>query len=812
MWLALSDLRFAVRALTRRPVLSAAVVFPIAFALALNAALFSVTDGLLFRPLPFQQSEQLVAFDYARINGQLPEIAYRPELAGERARLKEEVATSPLLTHVSRADSLAASFPAAHESGIAVTGIDAAFFRTLRLVPVHGRDFLPEEEIATALISRQPDVIVAAILDHELWQRAFGADPAILNTVQDVAGRRMRIVGVMPSGIKFPGDTNVWIATNWDTRHTTTYGRLAPGITRHQLESRFSWLEVRSLDDVVRPGGTGRVVVLFLAACLLLLVAWIQVSALVVAGGSGRVQEVGVRLALGAGHARVISSLALENVILVGAACALAGWGVYPLTAVLVEVLPQDLSRGQYLQPDMRTFLFGCASALGGLAILTTLSALFVYGRSPLLLLQGRFGATRVTGERFRIVLLTSQVGATVFLLYLGALTTHSYQKALWFDYGFDSQHVLLFTPPVPGTGVSISPEESEHRIAEKERRVATTLAALERLPGVRGVASFSRVPLVTRGSVASTVQPGESEERFEDIREFNGHRLPSPIPARATVVSDGFVRALGASLTAGHGFDDREHTRTPKGIIVNETLAKQLSPPMKSTGVRLSVIGRTMKTTWHEGPIVGVVRDLVKSKPGEPAVPQFFALPNAPGRGAMSLAIRPDPANVDALPSVQTTLRGIWGELPPRHFLPLRDAWRAGLVPLKSQALLLTLIAACGVPLAASGLLGAMFYFVRSRSREMAVRIALGAQPDSIRQAVVWRGTAIVAGGLLIGIGGGMVAGRLVASQLFGVDAVDPSSVVVVSAFMLGLAWLAALIPARQASAVDPAVLLRQG
>ena len=816
----LADLRLALRMIRCRPLLSGAVVLPIGLAIAINTALFSVMDGLLFRPLPFRNPDELIAIEYRRTGAELPELMYLPSLAPERERLRAGLESCPLLRGTADAGPVSAFDPEARELGLQVTGIDSRFFRLLGLTPALGSDFSQDDQSSPALLTSRSTEPLPVIIDYGLWQGAFGGDPAILG-VRDLAGRRVRIVGVMEPGVKFPGETNVWVPLRTGQSGPPAYARLAPGATVDQLAARFPRLEFKELADAIRPDGSRTLLVLFGAASLLLLVAWVQVAALVFASAIGRYRELGVRLALGAGRARLLRQFAVENALLGGIAFAFAWLAARPLTAFIVSTLPRELSLGQYLTPDARTFFFTCAASLIGLVLLTVLPASVIRRASPLRLLQGHVGSLPFSAERLRHILLAAQVSVTVLLLYLAGLMVHSFVRAATFDYGFDSKHVLLFTPPIPplARGMDLTKYLGDRsnavidaRMQEKTRRIAASLESLRRNPTVVAAASLWSVPLVTTGSRPSTSQPGRPRDNWLDVREFGGRHLIPPMPARGDTVSSEFVLALGARLVAGSAFDDPQYAGREDIVIVNRTLARQLAPIMNVTGTELypGLLGTTIRTTWSKGRIIGVIDDLVYSTPGEAAVPQFFvpSLLSAPYGTVVVIRTAGDVETTSR--AIRTALEQIWGDLPPKHFTLLRDAWHAGLVPFRGKALLFTLIAGFCVPLAAIGLMGALLYSVQVRARETAVRIALGAEPGTVRRSVVRRGLTIVGVGLLVGTALGMTAGRIVSHQLFNVQPADPWTMIGVTVALMALAWVAAFVPARRASEVDPGALLR--
>ena len=792
----LGDARQILHALWRGKALFAAIVIPLALALAVNNALFSVADGLLLRPLPFQAPERLVALEFRKINGELPVLAYDRGLVAEREALNSRIEGSGLVDKAALASPTSAFGAGAKDLGLEVISVDSRFFTLLGVLPLIGTTFTREDEASPALLSTTSAEPLPIVISHTVWMRVFGGDPAVVG-VRDLAGRRVRIVGVMGPGVKFPGETNVWTPLRPNRQLLPSYVRLANGATIQQLESLAPDLTVSSLADVIRPDRSRDLLVLLGGAALLLLVAWVQVGSLVLASAVGRVHDLGVRLALGAGRLRLLAGFAMENAALACIAFALAWLATRPLTTALVTVLPPDIVRGQYLTPDHRTLWFGCGTTLVGFLLLTTLPGIVIRKTSPLPLLHGHVGQLPLSAERFRRTLLTAQVALTATLLYLSGLMVHSYTMAATFDYGFDARRVVLFMPPFPKTG-----GDFEARSREQDRRRLEAVEALGRTPGVLAAAHFFQMPLVESGNLNNR----------EETLSFGGREVMPRVRVHLNTVSRDFVRALGASVIDGSSFDDPQHDSVSDIAVVNETFVRQFAPTFSAMGSSLpiSVVGRQLRTTWFRGRIVGVIRDLVYAKPTEPATPQVFVL-NAKGGAGRLIAIRTSSAIDDTLPAIRTTLGQIWEEVPANNFSVLRDAWHHSLTPYRSPAELLTLITIFSLPLASVGMVGFLLYSVRLRSREIAIRIALGASPATVWRSVVRRALLIVTVGLVIGAGLGAAGGRIIGHQLFMVRAVDGWTIAGVSMTLLALAWLAALVPARRAAEAEPVRALRQ-
>jgi predicted permease len=793
------EIRLALRSLVRRLGLSTAVVSALGLAVALNSALFSILDGVLLRPLPFRDPEQLVVIGFRQDGNRPNELGYLPAFAQRRDALRETLEASPLVGIASQAGFNAAFFgEGARELGLQVAGVDSRFFRLLGLTPILGTDFGLEDERSPAARSRGSDVPLAIIIGYELWLRLYGADRAVLGT-RELAGRRVRIVGVMGPGVKFPGETNVWAPVSSVRNRPPTYARLSTRATVGQLAKAVPDLEITPLQEAARPGGVEALVVLSAAATVLLLVTWVQVAALMFSGTMQCLPEIGVRLALGAGSRRISRQFALENAIVAIAALGIGWVGVQPLTVFITTMLPAELTHGQYLTPDPRTFAFASTLSLVGLILLSSVPGAIIRRASVLRLLSGHLPGTRFRLDRARHIMLLGQMALTGMLVYLCGLAAHSYLRALRFDYGFDAKNVLLFTPP-PWAHAGTTPVQARSDYAEHTRKVAESVEGLQGSTAVVAAATLFAGPL----GVGLRTDPVR-------ITHFDGRPL-NGVRAHANPVGRDFVRTLGATIIAGHTFADPEYSGQTAVAIVNQTLALRLAPAMRVMGqdLTVNVVGREMRTQYFRGPIVGVIKDLVDVTPAVPPDPQFF-VPN-PGTSAGSeVAIRVAPSVAAALPAVRGVLERIWGRLSPRQTRLMSDELSRVLLPYRGQSALLALIAAFCLPIAAIGLAGALAYSVRVRTRELAIRIAIGADPIAVRRGVVWQSLVVTGLGIVLGTGLGVLVGALIANQLFQVLPFDLPTAAGVTVALLGVGWIAAFVPARQASRVEPAAALRQ-
>jgi ABC-type antimicrobial peptide transport system permease subunit len=347
---------------------------------------------------------------------------------------------------------------------------------------------------------------------------------------------------------------------------------------------------------------------------------------------------------------------------------------------------------------------------------------------------------------------------------------------------------------------------ESHARFAERNRRVAESIEALQQTAGVISAATFFAAPL---GLGPHSGIPPRPDEPIA-IEAFDGRARPG-VRARNNSVGVDFVRAFGATIIAGKTFTDPEFDGQDHVAVINETLARQLSQPLSVMGaeVQQPVVGRRLRTQYFNGEVIGVIKDLVDT-PALPPSPQFFA-PDRHAGSSFGVAIRTTPSVATAMPAIVATLERTWGRLPSRQFTLMRDELNTLLVPYRGQSLLLSAIAGLCLPIAAIGLTGALTYSVRLRSREIAIRISLGAEPKAVRRSVVRRALTAVALGIGLGTALGVATGSVMAHQLLHVHPMDFPTIIGVTFGLMGLGWLAAAVPARDASRVEPASLLRQ-
>jgi putative ABC transport system permease protein len=778
----LDVLRFGLKSVTRRPLLAAAIVLPLAIATALSTALFSIADGLFYRPLPLKNAESTVVVAAPLSGARRTRLDAIVRDYGFSGRFRGALRESPLLATTIAFSPLNTAITL--ETGLKISIVDVRLFDYFGMSPALGRLFTAEDQ-AAADIARTASGILPAIVSDAYWRRELGANPEVIGQQITVAGQQVSIVGVMRPGVKFPARTDVWMPMNAAALNMhPAFVRLSPGATIEQLRVAFPLYNFTPLRASMRPAGAATVAFIFGAALALLLLAWVQVGGLMLATASDRLREIAVRVSLGARQGGIVAQFAAESFWLVAAALALSLLLTPALTHLLIGLLPDSLTSAQYLQPDGRAHVFaGVVSSLGFL--LLTLTPLTLTRRvAPLLLMKGR-AAESASPSRVRQGIQVVQLACTALLLYVAALAAFSYLNVLRHDYGFDAENVLFIEPPRIRAGVRNTDINTD------KIRIATIAERIRRLPEVRFATPVMESPL-----------KGMFRERRWDVIEVD-RRPIDPVPTRLFTAGRDVVEALGATLVAGTSFDGPEYIGRKDVVLINETLAHQIS-------AIATAVGRRIRTEHIDATVVGVLKDLVDSAPEIQAAPLLIQPSDGRGGVAHQLLVRTSVPATALIPTLRKIVEEDFGPMRSTQIRLLADDVEQTVLPWRGRAAVLTLVAALGLPLAVTGIASGLFFLVRTRTRELGVRLALGATPEQAREFVLAYARRIVALGAGLGILAGMLAGRAMSGQLFGVGAVSPVTTFVVAAIAVGLAWLAAYLPARRASRIDPATALR--
>jgi putative ABC transport system permease protein len=807
------DARSGFRMLRHRPGLVAVIVLTLALGIGANTAVFSVVRSVLLRPLPYPDDDRLAVllmraprFDFVDMQSSPPEYAaYR-----EHARSFERLAAYQV-----GAATVTEDGGEPERVDVAATTWD--LFATLRVAPALGRAFAPEDG------GRIVDPGVA-LISHGFWQSRYGGDPDIIGRTVLLDGSARTVVGVMPAGFRFPNaDVRFWLPlafTSEDLQYRGNHsyslvGRLAPGVTLTSAERELTDLVARFIADptfnfhewhpvYLRPlrteivGDVSRTLWVMLGAvALVLLIACANVANLLLVRAEERAREMSVRTALGAGRGRLVSQLLTECLVL----AALGGAAGVAVAFVGVEALrafaPANLPRLDEIGVDATVLAFTMVATIGA-GILFGLAPALHAGRTDLngvLRDEGRGGTASRKRLRVRQLLVASQAALAVVLLVGAGLLLQSFRRLMAVDPGYRTEGVLTTTLTLPELSYPDGPA-----VVGFYERLLPRLAAL---PGVRAVGAARRAPLAG--------DPGATDTEIEGW--VNPGDAPRPI-ANMQAITPGYFTALDIPLLAGRDFVERDALDAPLVAIVSESLARTYWPGRSPLG------GRIRRDT-DDAPfaeVIGVVPDIREEALDQPPVrgTVYFVHAQTPhtwgSLGSMMLIVRGDVEPASLVRPIRETVHALDPSVPLYGVRTLEQAVADSTATPRFALLLQLLFALVALALAAIGLYGVLAFTVARRTTELGIRMALGARRTDVRRMVIRQGMTIIIGALAAGVLASLAVGRLVASLLFGVSPRDPVTYAAVLLVLLAVALLACWIPARRASAVDPAEALRAG
>jgi len=798
MALLLQDLRYGVRGLVASPTFTLVAVLALALGIGANTALFTVVDGVLLRPLPYDDPGRLLY-----LNETHPRIGRFSVAPGNFVSWQEESTVFAGMSVYGGASLvLTGEGEPAELRGAAVS---AGLFAMLGMRPLVGREFLPEED--------QPDRDDVVILSQALWQTRFGGAADIVGRVLTLSGRPRTVVGVVPRGFEFlRSDVQAWVpmAMSADDRQNhgshslRAIGRLREGATVEQaraeldtiaarLEREFpqnnkDWrVEVRPLLDVVVGNSRQALLVLLGAVGFVLLIACANVANMLLARATGRQKEIAIRFALGAGRLQVVRQLLAEAGLL-----GLAGGGAgLALAAVGLRVLPAlapGMPRLDEVALDPRALAF-----TGGLAVLTSL----VFGFAPAVqmarpdltgsLKEGGRGASGGAGRRrLRQTLVVAEIALAAVLLIGAGLLIRSFWNLQHVDPGFRQENLI-----------AVSLALASPRYADDGQATAFYGQLVERaaaLPGVEAAAVANALPFSS-----------------DYVNGFRIQERPEPAPGEwpATnyyAVSPDYFKAMGIPLRRGRLFTDQDREGAPRVVVINEAMARRMFPGEDPIGQHIHVTNGPL--VFRE--IVGIVGDVKQYELDADAPMQTYEPYLQQEFRRMSLVVRTaaDPALLGA--AVRQAVLAIDPDQPVTRVATLADLVADSVAESRASARLIAVFGALALLLAAVGVYGVMAFTVAQRTHEFAIRIAIGAGTASLLRMVVRQALGLALGGAALGVGAALALTRVTATLLFGVTATDPATFAAVPAVLIGVALLASYVPAWRATVVDPITALR--
>jgi predicted permease len=794
----LQDARYAIRTLLKAPAFSAIVVTTLALGIGVNTAIFSALNAVLLRPLPYRGADRLVrlvAFNPSQGIGSSNVSAADFTDWRRNARSFEDLAAFSTFSTTVRGQK--PDTAAERIAGAQVFNL----FAVLGVAPGIGRDFRRDDA--------HTGPATASIVSHGFWQRRFGGDPAAV-------GRALRpgspalLVGVMPRGFTYPDNVDLWIpfaldpsADPRDNRYLEALARLKPGVTTAQAQAELDAISARldaeypqsnrgwrvravPLTNYIVGDARRTLLILFGAVGLVLIVACANVTNLFLAQASARRREIAVRSAIGAGRARILRQVLTESVLLAAVAGGLGvlvgRWALQMLIAIAGSGIP----RLEHASLDSTVLAFSAIVSLST-GVLFGIAPALQLSRSSLVaaLREGTHGAG--SRSRTRSMLVVAEVAIAVVLLAQAGLLVRSFRGLQRLDVGFDPGHLLTMRVSLGGPKYrQLGPDVAF--FDEAIRRITAR-------PGVQSAAAVLSLPVGGGGYYLGRgfIRPGRSHP-------------PEGYNAGYQIVTHGYFRTLGVPVLEGRDFDSRDAAAGAQVAIVNKVLAQRFFAGENPIGQQV-LVWRDERTPRE---IVGVVGDLKPRDLTADAGAEIFVPHAQSGSTDMTLVVRTTGAPAAFAPQVRSALQALDPAQAAFDVKTFDEIMRDALVQQRFSLVLFAAFAALALVLAAVGLYGVMTSAVASRTHEMGVRMALGARPAEVRTLVVRQGLGLLAAGVAIGAPAAFAGGRLLGKLLYGVRAADPLTFALVIAIVGSATWISALLPARRATRVDPAAVLR--
>jgi predicted permease len=809
-WLedAWQDMRYGARMLRKQPGFTLIAVITLALGIGANTAIFSIVNALWLRPLPYPEAEHLML------------VWHRNTKQGGDSSL-----TSGNYLDLLRQNQAFAQMAAISDHDFSLAGrgeperlqgqlVSASYFRLLKVAPAIGRDFteMDDRENATRVV----------ILSHGLWQRRFGGQPDIIGQTLTLNELSYTVVGVMPPGFAVPeGNAEMWApiafgaeaASERGSFYLSALARLKPGVTLEQAQSEADVIarnleqaypktntdlgfSIVSLHGFIVRGFNQALWVLLGAVAFILLIACVNVANLLLARAAVREKELAVRAALGAGRQRLIRQLLTESTLLAFCGGALgvllAVWGIQALKFIS-PTGANAIARLDEVNLDWRVlgFTFGAACLTG-----------IIFGLVPALQLsqpdlqhtlkEGGRGSSSAAGRRLRAILVVAEVALSLVLLIGAGLLIRSFIRLQNVDPGFNTERLLTMNV--------IMSQTKARDLTNITNFYQQVIERVKSLPGVEDASVATVAPIVSSGR-RSPIVPEDKPDPPPGVFQVANNRVVSP----------DYFHTLGVPLLQGRLLSAQDHAQAPAVAVINQAMARHYWGEEDPVGKRFKIGARASNAPWLT--VVGVVGDVRQAGLNSDSLPELYT----PFTQEHQRFVRPRVLFVrttgDPLSLVAAVRNQIWvvdQDQPINDVRTMEEIVSQWLAPRRFNLLLLGVFAALALVLASVGLYGVVSYMVSQRTREIGVRVALGAQPRDILKLIVSQGLLLTLGGIAIGLLASFVLTRWLESLLFGVSATDPLTFAAVAFLLIAVAFLACCLPARRATKIDPLVAMR--
>ena len=809
------DFRYAVRTLGKSPGVPAIMVLTLALGIGATTTIFSVVYGVLLRPLPYADSNRIVAVFEVNSKGRPARLA-DPNFDDFRDQSRSFQAIAKYSAYVVSVSG--ASQPTRTMVGV----VSPDFFKVFGTQPILGRSFSAGDATTGAAPT--------ALVSEGYWRQDLGSPRDLSQAHLKVGGKVFSVIGVLPAAFHFPADVDLWLPADLDgenpSRTSHNYravGRLRDGVTVEQANRDISAIARRIHDTSIEQGDyllkdgmvvglqdsiTGKarspLLVLLGAVGFLLLVACANVANLLLAQASVRERDLAIRTALGAARGRLVRQFLTEAFLL-----SLAGGGLGVLGALggvsgLIALAPENLPRLDSVSISIPVLAFAFLLSTAVAAGLGTFTAARATSGDPRkgLVEGGRGQAGSQGSHRVGQVIVAAQIAITLVLVIGAGLLGRSLMKVLDVNPGFRVDNIVAMDVSLPWV------DDPKAR-AGQAMFFSNLIDRLTHIPGVRKVGAASALPMVEGGlpdGMFLLVAPNEIPKTTDALAALSKQKERIGI-ADFCVATDGYFQVLGIPLIRGRIFDERDGADFPHVAVISESLARDRWPNQDP-------IGRTIEFGNMDGDlrvltIVGIVGDThvygLEAPPRPTVYVNLFQRP----RATITLTMLSDADTRSVASAARGMLQDLNPEIPAK-FQTLSQIYAASLGSRRFNVMLIGFFGITALLLATAGVFGVMAYSVSRRTREIGVRVALGAGSGNVLRMILGQGLRTIAIGVAIGMIGSLALSRTVASLLFGVTATDPLTFGSVTLLLVGAALLACYIPARRATRVDPMVALR--